>query len=32
MPVDSLAVGLGVVAVFAIFSFVLLWANRQTNR
>lgn len=31
MPVESLAVTVGVVAVFLLFSVVLAWAYRQTN-
>jgi cbb3-type cytochrome oxidase subunit 3 len=31
MPVESLAVTVGVVAVFMLFSVVLAWAYRQTN-
>jgi hypothetical protein len=32
MPVESVVVSLGVLAVFALFSVVLFWANRQTDR
>jgi hypothetical protein len=32
MPVESLVVSLGVLAAFALFSVVLFWANRQTDR
>ncbi len=31
MPVESLVVSIGVVAVFALFSIVLAWAYRATN-
>jgi len=31
MPVESLAVTVGVIAVFALFSVVLAWAYHQTN-
>lgn len=32
MPVESLAVSLGVIAVFTVFSVVLFWAYRQTSK
>ena len=32
MPVESLAVTIGVIAAFLFFSVVLAWAYRQTNR
>ncbi len=31
MPVETLVVSVGVIAVFALFSVVLSWANRQTS-
>ena len=32
MPVESLAVSLGVIAVFSVFSVVLLWAYQRTSK
>ena len=31
MPVESLAVSIGVIAVFGVFSIALAWAYHQTN-
>ena len=31
MPVSTIVVIVGILAVFALFSAVLVWANRRTN-
>ena len=31
MPVESLVVSVGVIAIFGLFSVVLAWAYHQTN-
>ena len=32
MPIESLAVSVGVIAVFTVFSVVLFWAYHQTGK